>query len=202
MSIEKGVVGVGQKYDPNRGGAMLPRGGRWIQLLVATNNATIWTKDVERLLGFWLGPQLIESLAFNVRNSPDSGAIVRLGIRADNDGSIGKPVVDIPVTVTGSAWNAVTVNHFHPGGALYISLTTQNWTTTGVQLDESAGSGALPNGILPIYHSDLDTLGWSTGHGAVVAAQAVTAGESLPALFKNTQTSNLTAPVIAARRGD
>lgn len=198
--IERGIAGLPQKRGADVAqDLLLPTGGYWVGLLRSTNSAAVWAKNVERMTPVLLGPQLIDELAFRVTNTPDAGAIVRLGVREDVSGHPGKPVIDVPVTVTAAAWNSVVVKHYHPGGLFWASLTTQNWTTTGPSLDQDGAGPAAP--ALAISAA-LTTLGWNAGHAATTWAQTIPADEPLPAKFVNTQASNLSGPVIAAKRGD
>jgi hypothetical protein len=178
------------------GNSALVPSGLWVALNGAANGQVTPTKNQEYAVPFLVGPQTINQLAFLLANTPDSGAVVRLGIRADAGGKPGAPQIDNPITVTVNAWNSVTVNYAHPGGILWVTYTSQNWTTTGPAL--STAQSSANSGVQIGTGSALSTLGWATGHGPQIGSQSGVSG-ALPSTFTNTQTTNANPALIAAK---
>lgn len=184
------------------GGMMLPVGG-YVQIKPPNNNGAALTLNREYCCGYLLGPQTLDRLALYMTGTVGSaGAVIRLGVRVDADGSPGAPVAGLEqtVTVTTSGWKPITISYAHPGGILWVSWTGQGWVTTAPQPDTANPGGSPdPRTAVIVPAASRSALDFDAGNTCIVGYQDSVSG-ALPSTFVNAATSTQRILSLAARR--
>lgn len=183
-------------------GHLLPL-NKYVALKPLANDGAIPVKDREFCMGFLLAAQSIDRLSFYVSTVGEAGSVLRLGIRADADGSPGAAVVDVSTaTSVGTGWKDVTVSRVHPGGILWVSWVSQAWTTTGPTIESSQANGVQfstfygPT-IIPAAHRT--ALDFAAGNQPIVGYQDGVTG-ALGSTFTNAATSGQRLLSVVTRR--
>jgi hypothetical protein len=182
------------------GGVLLPR-GKYVQLGNENNLNYSMVLNREAVMGFLLAPQTIDRLGTRIRVAGGAGAVLRLGVRLDDDGSVGAPVVEGTVPADGgTGWTFLSLDYDHPGGIFWVSVTGQGWGAgVAPQIQQAKADG--PSSYLHVPGAPRTAADWPQGNLAVAGIQDGVAG-ALPAGFVNaaTITTDGRQGVTAARR--
>jgi hypothetical protein len=174
---------------PGASGVLLPSGG-WVAAVHSENNTNTPTKNREYCVGLDLAPQRIDRLAFAVTNAPDAGAKIRVGLRSDLNLAPGLVAYEEAVAADGgTGWKQTSaITYDHPGGLLWVSLTSQVWVTTGPIIRGT--SGRLAAFVRPWAQAAWESLAnMPLGAAVTVGTQDSVAG-ALPSTFVPTSATS------------
>lgn len=190
----RNTIGVGNASR----GVKLPL-NKYVHVIRPDNRTLALVLNREGAIGLELAPQTIDRLAFQVRNTHDPATVIRLGLRQDNNGIPGAPLLDVPVATGGASiegWGSAIVDFVHPGGIVWLTWTAQAWTGTAPMID---GGSPHPGAPVIALAAATNVIGWPTGHGMAVGWQDNVSG-ALPSTFINAAGSGALPPTFVMRR--